>query len=142
MYAPLNDSEKVLSTRLSLHNDHHIVDSTISISDTRKDNDVLSYKHHLVSTDDSQILDSVVLNDEAMFCNISSGIVDNSYSTTKVDGKVYFPQHDFYNNDGAIIDSSAVHFFQNLKEYFIFHQTLYWEILNQEITIFFHVLLK
>ena len=101
---PLNSSEKILCTKFPLDNDHRIVDNTIPTSDTNIDNDVLSYKHTLVSTDDSQILGFVVPNDEAIFHKISSSVVDNNYSTTKVDGKVYFPQHDFYNNDGAIID--------------------------------------
>ena len=81
-----------------------------SISDTRIDNDSFSFKHQLVSTDDCQFLDYVIPNDKAIFHNICSSVVDNNYSTNKVDGKVFFPQHDFYYSDSASIDSSAVHF--------------------------------
>ena len=143
--SPQNGSEKILSTKLSHHNDHHIADSTISISDTRIDHDVLSYKHHLVYTDYSHILDSVVPDDEVLFCNISSGIVDNNYSTTKVNGKVYFSQHYFYNNDSATIDSSAVHFFQNLKEHFIYSPNFIMgniEPRNYNIFLFFSEIIR
>ena len=79
----------------------------------------MSFQHELVPTYDSWILDFVVPNDEAIFHKTSSSVVDNNYSTTKVNEKVFFPQHDYYNNDSATIDSSAFHFLQNLKEHFI-----------------------
>ena len=61
--SPLHDGEKIISTQFSLHNDHHIVDNIIPTSDTCRDIHCLSYKHTPVSTDDDQIMVSVVPND-------------------------------------------------------------------------------